>query len=63
MKTTTEVLCENPDLGYWSVTLAEDRGDKYKLIFECFAMDEDHAAEQAIDTYPAGEVHHIWQIH
>jgi hypothetical protein len=63
VKTTSEILHENPSLGYWSVTLAEDAGDKFRLIFECFAMDADHAAEQALDAYPSGQVHHAWQVH
>jgi len=33
------------------------------VIFECFAMDADHAAEQALDAYPSGQVHHAWQVH
>ena len=38
------------------VTLHEDKGDKFTLFFECWAEDEDHAEEQALNAYPNGEI-------
>ncbi len=34
------------------VTLNEEPGDKFTIVFECEAEDSDHAAEQAGDAYP-----------
>lgn len=31
--------------------LREQRGDKFTIRFDCWAEDEDHAEEQAIDAY------------
>jgi hypothetical protein len=37
--------------------LYEDKGDKdFQLAFDCYAEDDDHAAEQAESAYPNGEV-------
>lgn len=36
----------------FSVTLNEEPGDKFTIVFECMAEDSDHAAEQAGDAYP-----------
>lgn len=44
------------------VTLHEEKGDKLKLHFDCMAEDADHAAEQALNAYPAGEVLHVQVI-
>lgn len=41
------------------VSLHEDKGDKFKMSFQCWADDEDHAEEQALNAYPCGEVVHI----
>ena len=38
------------------VTLHEDKGDKFTLLFDCWAEDEDHAEEQALNAYPNGEI-------
>jgi hypothetical protein len=38
------------------VTLHEDEGDKFTLLFDCWAEDEDHAEEQALNAYPNGEI-------
>ena len=46
----------------YRVTLVESPGDRFKLIFECFADDEDHAEEQAMDAYPGCTVLHITKI-
>jgi hypothetical protein len=41
------------------VSLREDKGDKFQMFFQCWAEDEDHAEEQALNAYPCGEVAHI----
>jgi len=41
------------------VSLHEDKGDKFLMFFECWAEDEDHAGEQALNAYPCGDVVHI----
>lgn len=38
------------------VTLKEDKGDKFTLVFVCMADDLDHAEEQALDMYPNAEI-------
>jgi hypothetical protein len=43
----------------YTVSLHEDKGDKFQIIFECMAEDEDHAEEQALSAYPNGEIVHI----
>ena len=40
----------------YRVTLHEDAGDKFTIIFDCLAEDADHAAEQAKDMYPRSEI-------
>lgn len=40
------------------VGLDEEPGDLFRLIFDCFAEDEDHAAEQAESAYPGCVVRH-----
>jgi len=49
-------------LNPYSITLYEDKGDKYKIKFFCHADDEDHAEEQALDAYPNGEIIHCCEI-
>jgi hypothetical protein len=44
------------ELTKWRVTLHEEIGDKFTLVFDCLAEDEDHAAEQARNACPTGEV-------
>lgn len=39
-----------------TVTLHEDKGDKFILIFECMAEDFDHAEEQALNAYPNADI-------
>jgi len=41
------------------VSLHEDKGDKFQIFFQCWAEDEDHAEEQALNAYPCGDVVHI----
>ena len=40
----------------YRVTLKEDRGDKFTLVFDCMADDPEHACEQAEDMYPNGVI-------
>jgi hypothetical protein len=40
----------------YRVSLHEDKGDKFTLFFECWAEDNDHAEEQALNAYPNGEI-------
>jgi hypothetical protein len=40
----------------YRVSLYEDKGDKFTLFFECWAEDNDHAEEQALNAYPNGEI-------
>lgn len=40
----------------YRVTLHEDIGDKFTLVFDCMADDPDHAIEQAEDMYPNCEI-------
>jgi hypothetical protein len=40
----------------YRVSLHEDKGDKFILFFECWAEDNDHAEEQALNAYPNGEI-------
>ena len=44
------------NLKHYRVHLHEERGDKFVIVFDCWAEDDDHAAEQALDMYPLGEV-------
>lgn len=53
MKTNSYLLTE------YCVSLFEEKGDKFQIIFVCLAEDEDHAEEQALDAYPCGEIKHI----
>lgn len=53
MKNESNLLTE------YCVSLFEDKGDKFQIIFICSAEDEDHAEEQALNAYPCGEIKHI----
>jgi len=59
MLTIEKIIEQNPNLIPYRVTLAEDKGDKFRIVFECFAEDDDHAEEQAINAYPNAEIHNI----
>lgn len=52
-------LAESQKLKPYRITLHEDKGDKMQLHFDCMAEDDDHAAEQAMNAYPNGEVLHL----
>jgi hypothetical protein len=43
----------------YRVSLHEEKGDKFTLFFECWAEDQDHADEQALNAYPDGEIINI----
>lgn len=59
MKTAAQIMQENPNLIPYRVTLAEEPGDKFTIVFDCFAEDDDHAAEQAENAYPGAQVHNV----
>ena len=42
----------------YRVSLEEEPGDRFRLIFDCLAEDDDHAAEQAESAYPGCVVRH-----
>lgn len=56
MRTTTEVLADNPNLLTYRVTLKEEKGDKFSIVFDCYAESDTHAEEQAEDAYPDCEI-------
>ena len=56
MKTNSEILADNPTLASYRVTLNEDAGTHLPIVFDCFAEDEAHATEQAVNAYPHGQV-------
>lgn len=50
--------CENN----YRVTLHEEQGDTFTMVFDCFADDEDHAEEQALDMYPDALIVNITKL-
>lgn len=46
----------NPNLIPYRVMLHEDPGDKFQIVFDCQAEDDDHAVEQAENAYPGCEI-------
>lgn len=50
------VIAANPDLKSYRVTLLEEPGDRFAIVFDCYAEDAGHAAEQAENAYPGFEV-------
>lgn len=50
------MIIDHQGLEPFLVTLHEDKGDKFTLFFDCWAEDEDHAEEQALNAYPNGEI-------
>lgn len=44
------------DLKSYRVTLREEKGDKQVIVFDCKALDSDHADEQAEEAYPGCEI-------
>jgi hypothetical protein len=59
MKTTAQVIAENPNLIPYRVTLAEEPGDKFTIVFDCFAEDDNHAEEQAMNAYPTATIYNV----
>ena len=59
MKTTAQVLQDNPNLIPYRVTLAEEAGDKFTIVFDCYAEDDDHAQEQTENAYLGCIIHNI----
>jgi hypothetical protein len=43
----------------YRVTLKEEAGDKFTIVFDCYAEDDDHAEEQALNAYPVGQICNI----
>lgn len=44
------------ELTEYRVTLHEDEGDKFKIVFYCNAKNDDDAENQALESYPASEI-------
>lgn len=59
MKTSEQVLSDNPNLIPYRVTLKENEWDKWTEVFDCYAEDDDHAEEQALDANPGYIVYNI----
>lgn len=59
MRKAAQVLADNPNLITYRVTLAEEPGDKFTIVFDCYAEDDDHAAEQAENAYPGCTIHNV----
>lgn len=52
----TKMPKSNTILAPYRVTLHEETGNKFSLVFNCMAEDEDHAVEQAENSYPGCEI-------
>ena len=59
MITTKQILEQNPNLIPYQITLYEEKGNKFTIVFECFAEDDYHAEEQTINAYPNAEIQSI----
>jgi len=46
----------------FNVFLHEEKGEKFQIVYQCQAVDEDHAGQQALNAYPYGEIVHISTI-
>lgn len=51
------------NLNHYTLSLHEDKGDKFTIFFDCYAEDEDHAESQALDMYPNAEIKNITIVH
>jgi hypothetical protein len=58
----TSSKLQDSTLKKYSVTLTEDKGDKFKMNYECSARDADEAADLAQAAYPNGDVLHVGQV-
>lgn len=60
LKTKAQILAENPNLISYRVMLyeePEEPGDtEFQRAFDCYAEDDDHAADQALNAYPQGVI-------
>ena len=56
MKTSIQILEDNPNLLTYRITLKEEQGDKFSIVFDCYAEDDNHAEEQAENAYPNCEI-------
>ena len=56
MKTSIQILEDNPNLLTYRITLREEQGDKFSIVFDCYAEDDNHAEEQAENAYPNCEI-------
>lgn len=50
---------KNPNLIPYRVTLREEPEDKFLIVFDCMAEDDDHAAEQAENAYPQSQIFNV----
>ncbi len=62
MLTPAQIPKANPGLKPFLVSLHEEKGDKFRIHFECYAEDLGHASDQAEDAYPAGEILTVTQV-
>jgi hypothetical protein len=46
----------------YRVTLFEDLGDEFLIVFDCMADDFDHAADQATNAYPHCDIFNITEF-
>lgn len=44
------------ELKRFHVSLHEEQGDKFRVIFQCLAEDAEHAQDLAQDEFPGGEI-------
>ncbi|MDD2741247.1 MAG: hypothetical protein PHV02_03180 [Rhodocyclaceae bacterium] len=55
--THDQILAANPNLIAYRIMLSEDAGDTdFQIAFDCYAEDDDHAEEQALNAYPNGAI-------
>ncbi len=46
----------------YRVSLHEEPGDEFRLMFDCQADDPDHAEEQAENAYPGCDVLYVFLL-
>lgn len=47
------------NLTFYRVTLVEQQGDRFFILFECYAEDYDHAVEQTLNAYPSARIENV----
>jgi hypothetical protein len=62
MKTTKEIIKDNPSLECYIITLNEETTDDFTINFECYAEDNHHALDQVINAYPNAAIVSIKKI-